>query len=156
MDDPENKDLCIIDRKETTQGYKVKEDFVIKTIRDIKKRFGKLKNNRLYVCPEHLEQYKKKRKNYERIVLLVSGLVILMFLVGIVAPLFSGRINFAGFISLIIIVFVMGFFLISMHIPAIETDINIIKKSTQETQEKAPKNQTKEKTKNKENKKLEK
>ena len=63
---PEGKDVCIVDGEEIEKGYRVKEDFVIRTIRRIKGALGMLRNNRLYVCEKHLEEYKKKRKNYRK------------------------------------------------------------------------------------------
>ena len=121
------KDVCIVDGKEIKRGYKVKDDFVIRAIRKLKKRFGMLRNNRLYVCEEHLEEYKKKRRNYERMAMIVLGLIGLLFAGAIILPLFSGGFAWESLIPFTIISVLMVLLLLTMHVPAIEEEITEVK-----------------------------
>lgn len=58
------KNVCVVCGKEKN-GLEVKTDNVIRTIRYIKlKLFRKVSNNRLVVCKECYENYKKYRKKY--------------------------------------------------------------------------------------------
>ncbi|MCX6772375.1 MAG: hypothetical protein NTV88_01230 [Candidatus Micrarchaeota archaeon] len=72
---------CVVCFKEK-DGYKVYDDFVIRTIRGIKKRLGIAKNNSLVVCKDCLEEHRKKRKAYEKTLIIhivLAGVVLVAF-----------------------------------------------------------------------------
>lgn len=91
--------ICIICKKELTpaeiKGAKrVVDDVVIKTIRKIKNFLNVASNNELYVCKEHLEEHNKKRKNYEKSIVLTLVFALVIFLGLTLLPVFNtGEIN---------------------------------------------------------------
>ena len=100
------KKICIVCEKDVAHeqdAVKVKEDAIIRTIRSIKQKIGKAKNNELYVCKEDLDKHLKKRKGFENLMLMVSvlcGIVIIIFILGILS---SGKLDTYAFISIILI-----------------------------------------------------
>lgn len=83
------KRVCVICQKERS-GAQVKEDFVIKGIRKIKKIFKAATGNKLVVCEECGEIAKKKRQNFEKTLLTYLGLGGIILLIMIVFALLSG------------------------------------------------------------------
>ena len=125
-----NSDVCMVDGKMVSEGYKVKDsDIVITLIRGVKERLGIVKNNRLYICKEHIDFYRKKRKSYERIVLLVMGLLLLLLFLGVLLPILWGTFSFLSFISYLMISIVMLVLLAFLHVPAVEEKLTIVKKN---------------------------
>lgn len=108
--------ICMICGKELKEGKaaKVKDDAVIKTIRDLKRRLGIAQNNELYVCEKDLVTHEKKRKKFERDMVIVSTVALLIVLILIGLPLLMGRFDIGTTISAIfiglIIVFILALF----------------------------------------------
>ena len=76
------KSYCVVCGKEKN-GLEVKTDNVIKTIRYIKlKLFHKVRNNRLVVCKECYDNYKKFRKRYVSRQRMYVGLGVLFLIFG--------------------------------------------------------------------------
>jgi len=72
---------CVVCFKEK-DGYKVYDDFVIRTIRGIKQKLGIAKNNSLVVCKDCFEEHRKKRKAYEKTLIIhivLAGVVLVAF-----------------------------------------------------------------------------
>jgi len=92
------KNVCIICSEEKN-GLEVKDDWVMDTLRWIKRRFTKnVRNYRLVVCKECFLNYKKKRERYERNQLLYIILgVLFMVTLGITTRGNLGAIGF-GFV----------------------------------------------------------
>ncbi len=115
-----NENVCVVDGEKVKEGYKVDEnDFVINLLRKLKGRFTKLRNNHLYVCSSHYDFYIKKRKSYERIVLIVSTLVVALFIVGVIIPALSGNFSFGSIISFLMITILMSILLLFFHVPKV-------------------------------------
>ncbi len=132
--DVKNSDVCMVDGKVITEGYKVDEnDPVIKLIRALKERFMVARHNRLYVCKDHYEAYLKKRKSYERIVLLVAGLLAFLFIFGILLPLFSGTFSWFALVSFFMIAFVMVFLMLFLHVPKVGNKLIVLKSKKSST-----------------------
>ncbi len=118
------KSVCVVDGKEVKKGYRIKEDFVIRTIRSIKKSLGIAKNNKLFVCEEHKELLIKKRKNYERIAIIISVSLAALFIFAVFLPLIEGRLTVFSFISFLLITVLMFGMLFLSHVPRIEEKLS--------------------------------
>lgn len=102
---------CIICGEKTKKGYAVIEDKIIEIIRSIKSKFGAVKGYELYVCEGCLEPYEKKRKRFERNILLYGGLglfiaIVLLFFNFSISSLLLGIFMFALMILLAIMNYV--------------------------------------------------
>jgi len=75
-------EVCLICEKNKS-GTKLKEGFIINNIRKIKKIFGIAKGNKLVVCDSCMEEYKKRRQNFEKTILLWSilGGILALFII---------------------------------------------------------------------------
>jgi Flp pilus assembly protein TadB len=123
-DVPENADVCIIGH-ETVRGKasRVKDDRVLNLMKAAKQKLGmKLKNNRLFVCEKHKEEYMKKRKGFERNVLLLSALAAVFFVIIFVVNLSSGDVAdiLRALLLGVLLVLMVPIFLIFTYVPAIE------------------------------------
>jgi hypothetical protein len=120
---PENADVCIVGHERVSGGYKVKEDRVLGFLRALKSRLGmKVRNNRLFVCEAHKEEYMKKRKGFERNLTLLAALsaifLVIMFAVGVMHGdiMDIARTIFLSILLLILVPLVLVF----LYVPAIE------------------------------------
>jgi hypothetical protein len=123
--------ICFICEKEIEKGYKVKDSFVLETIRKIKQKFKILKNNQLYVCENCLENYKKRRANFERNNKINLAILIIITIIMFLIPLINGLdISIGSIISniilLIILAAVLGLLSIFTYVPAIEKEISLV------------------------------
>ena len=107
--------VCIICTKEPQgSAYKIRDDAVIKAIRSIKQKLGVAKNNELYVCPDCLEKYLAKRKDFEKNMVFTVAIAAAVFLLTNGIQIFYGRFNFGiffisiGLAALILGLVVMG------------------------------------------------
>jgi hypothetical protein len=139
IDVPENSDICIIGHETIERGYKVKDDKVLGLMRTAKQKLRmKLKNNRLYVCEHHKEEYSKKRKGFERNVMMLAAMAAILFVVILIVNVMSGDIwNIIRSILLGLLIFLMvPIFLFFIYVPAIEERITHVKEGQQKRQEK--------------------
>lgn len=106
---------CIICGEEINTGNEVIEDKIIEFIRTIKSKLGVVKGYKLYVCDNCLETYEKKRKRFERNVLLYGGL-------GLVLTLLLLFFNFSigSFLVGILLFLVMILLAIMGYVPQIK------------------------------------
>lgn len=119
---------CIICSEEITKGNEVVEDKIIDFIRKVKSKLGVVKGYKLYVCDNCLETYEKKRKRFERNILLYGGL-------GLVLTLLLLFFNFSigSFLVGILLFLVMLLLAIMGYVPQIKknekTKVSRIKKN---------------------------
>lgn len=129
---------CIICQKDLLSGRaaKVKEDFVISTIRKIKQMLNIARNKELYVCENDLKTQQDKRKAYERDLIVFSIVAAIVFLLLIAAPLLSGRFEisflFASLFLSALIILIPVFF---KYTPAIDSNMENISASIEEVRE---------------------
>ncbi len=71
---------CIVCGEEIKKGNEVIEDKIIEIIRKIKEKLGAAKGYELYVCDKCLEKYEKRRKRFERNLILYGGIGLFIFL----------------------------------------------------------------------------
>jgi hypothetical protein len=83
------KEICIVCQKEK-KGSSIKEDFVINSIRNVKKFFKVSTGNKLVVCDECKDAAQKKRQSFEKTLLTYLGLGGIILLVMVVFSLMSG------------------------------------------------------------------
>lgn len=115
--------MCVITRKEVPEGKgtPIREDAVIRTIRKIKARLGILQNNVLVVSDEALEEYKKKRSNFEKMAVVYATIAAVIVVVLIFGPLLvGGQFNIVNVLfALIFGAMVMALSLLS-YVPALQ------------------------------------
>ncbi len=68
---PAPKDVL---RRIEREGAEVSDDVVIRSIRRVKKAFNIAQNNRLVVCPDCMDEHVKKRKNFEKWLVIYGAL----------------------------------------------------------------------------------
>lgn len=111
--------------KPGTQAYKVKNDIVINTLANIKKMLKTYQGNELYVSQQNIEDYKKKRKEFEKSLMLASVLVVLIWITGILSILNGANISqiISSLISLILISMLLLFAVIyTRYIPDVHPE----------------------------------
>jgi hypothetical protein len=110
VDIPKNSCVCIICQRER-DGYAVREDFIIRGIRAVKRALRAATNNRLVVCKDCVDAHRAKRASFERKLMLYGGFGILLV---IVFTLLSQTLQgFAA--SLMLGIFVAALALFSYH-----------------------------------------
>ncbi|NYZ60540.1 hypothetical protein H0O01_02475 [Candidatus Micrarchaeota archaeon] len=82
--------VCWLCEKEVADGTPLKNDVVIRFIREMKRKVGILKGNELVVCSEHLAKYAEKRKKFERNLVLYATVGVLIAIGLPVLPLVAG------------------------------------------------------------------
>jgi len=120
---PENSDICIIGHEVVSKGYRVKEDKVLNLMKSLKRKLGmRLRNNRLYVCEHHKEEYSKKRKSFERNVMMLAAMAAILFVVILIVNVMSGDIMAIGRSILLglLIFLIVPIFLFFIYVPAID------------------------------------
>ena len=114
--------VCIIHQKES-DGIPVRDDFVLKAIRGVKKAFSISTGNQLVVCKAHIEEAKKRRAKFERSLMTSAGIGALFGLVMLVVSILSQRSIFdilRSILLLIFLVIVMSALSLYQYFPAIE------------------------------------
>lgn len=106
---------CIICSKENVQGIPVIEDKIIEVLRTIKSKLGIVKGYKLIVCKDCEKEYEKRRKTFERNLLLYGGL-------GVVIMIFLMFLNFSigSFLSGLLLFFVLIILALLKYVPKIE------------------------------------
>jgi len=108
--------VCLLCQKEKQNGSKIIEDPVVKTIRWAKRKLKIEKGNEIVICEECMENYKKKRKNFEWNILayLLICLVITISIV-LIAHSISSFLIALIFSALLILLAIIAY-----YVPAIE------------------------------------
>lgn len=109
---------CIVCEADN-EGFPVIEDSIIRAIRAVKQKLGVAKGNKLVVCNACVEQYKKKRADFEQ-ALVRYGLIgaFLLVLLVIVPPLLGGTFNLASIAMGILLALLIFAFSIFRYYPA--------------------------------------
>lgn len=145
--------ICIECEKDVAgkKAFKIKEDRIIRGIRALKKLTRTAQGNELYVCNDHLEKHMKKRKRFEKSILIfgiLAGIVVVL-LVGML--LLSKKFDVVLLIySLLVGVFILAFAVIFRYAPAIEKTSELAVKSkpaAKQVSKPAAKTEVKKKTK---------
>ncbi|MFA5108575.1 MAG: hypothetical protein WC492_03540 [Candidatus Micrarchaeia archaeon] len=133
--------ICIVCSKET-HGIPVEDTQVIKAIRAIKQRFAIASNNKLVVCAESMEEYKKRRKSFEGKMLFHSVAGLFLVVVSILLPLFGGRFEIIGFFMVLLLaIFLVGLALLS-YVPPLEKSALAAEEAKEQAQKQAQQNQS--------------
>jgi hypothetical protein len=114
--------VCIIHQKES-DGIPVKDDFVLKAIRGVKKAFRVSTGNQLVVCKAHVEEAKKRRAKFERSLITSAGIGALFGMVMLVVSILSQRSIWdilRGILLLVFLVVVMAALSLYQYFPSIE------------------------------------
>ena len=112
--------VCVICQKEIKKGTPIKEDKIIGTIREIKRKLGVAKNNELYVCENDGEVHAKRRKSFEGSMMLASVFAGIIIVLTIVAIMLSGKLEIWSIFAALILA---GFFIllpVFKYVPAIQ------------------------------------
>ena len=97
--------LCILCEKpvEGKRAVKVREDNILKLIRDFKRATNTAKNNELYVCEEDIKKHTERRKNFQKAVLLFGVGAVLVFILALISMVIAGSFNIISFVSALLI-----------------------------------------------------
>jgi len=116
--------VCVVGKEELKTGYSIKEDIVIKTIRAIKKKLKIATGNELMVCEKHLEEAKKKRKDFEGSIIKLVALVSVIAVIAVILAVLNGTFSLlpATFALLILLGFLMIVLSLFKYYPAIDVE----------------------------------
>ncbi len=121
------KNVCIISKKELTKeelslAKKIKDDAIIKFIRNMKKKLNMETGNVLYVSQTNLAEHEKRRKSFEKGLLISTILAVLVFFGLVVLPIiFTQNINIGSIIlGLILAIIMIIFFGLIKYTPELE------------------------------------
>lgn len=125
---PRDSKVCIICHDGVTgNALKVKDDFIINSIRGIKRLFRIAQNNQLFVCNKDINIHKEKRKKFEKELLVISAIVVIIILLLNGLSLLSGRFQFSMLLSsLFIAMFIILFAIIFKYAPAVEETKDLV------------------------------
>ena len=114
--------VCIVGKEELKSGYPIKEDAVIKVIRTLKKKLKISTGNELMVCEKHLEEAKKKRKEFEGSVIKLVALVSVIAVIAIILAVINNTFNLlpATFALLILLGLLMVVLALFRYYPAVD------------------------------------
>ena len=86
----EAKTACIVCQKEGIPGNLVRDDVILRTIRNVKTRLGIRRGFTLVVCDADLETYKKKRQKFEKMAVLHATAAVIVVAILFLAPIILG------------------------------------------------------------------
>ncbi len=118
--------ICIVCQKnvEGKPAVPVKEDFVIRSIRRAKTFLNIAQNNELFVCEDDLEAHRKRRKEFERSLVLFGVLAAIVVIVLLATLLMSGTLDIIAFLSAIAIgLFILLFAFVFKYAPALDVPV---------------------------------
>ena len=122
-----NNKVCIICKKDlgsknVKEAKEISDDFVIRAIRKIKNTLKIASNNKLYICKEDLETHKKRRKSFEKSLVLSVVIALLVFFgLALLPVITSGTINLGsialGLVIALLLILLCGFL---KYVPAVK------------------------------------
>ncbi len=114
--------VCIVGKEQVKSGYPIKEDAVIKLVRAFKEKLKISTGNELVVCEKHLEEAKKKRKEFEGSVIKLVALVSVIAVIAIVLAILNNTFNLlpATFALLFLLGLLMVVLSLFKYYPAVE------------------------------------
>ncbi len=124
-----NENVCFIcgEKVNNKKAVPIKDDIIIKGIKKVKEKTGKVKNNKLYVCEDCWDVYKKERKSFINGIFISSLFVGIIFTLLVLGPIFLGSFNLGAVINLTIVCLVLWGFLMVIQMykyrPATEYEL---------------------------------
>lgn len=117
--------VCILceSNVENKSAVPIREDFIIRSLRGIKRLFGMAKMNELYICEPDLPKYGERRKSFEKSLLFSTILSGFLFVAYIFITLLSGRLDLFSLFSVIIICGLILVFPLFRYVPAINAPL---------------------------------
>ncbi len=115
--------ICIVCQKdvEGKSAVPVKDDAIIRSIRKVKSAFNIAQNNELYVCEDDIPVHDKRRKEFERSLVLFGVLAAVVVILLVLTIIMSGRFDIFAFISAILIgLFILLFAIVFKYAPALD------------------------------------
>ncbi len=116
------KSVCIICGEEK-DGLEVKEDYILKGMRWIKRNITKSpKNYRLVVCKEDFLKYKKKKDSYDRkqIVYVALGIIFLVMLLSYSSVRILSAFFYGGIVIIFLYLLAQLSYIPSVSMPQVE------------------------------------
>ncbi len=113
--------ICVDCQKDVSgmRAVPVKEDRIIRFIREVKRFFKVSKENELYICYSCRVKHDERRKSFEKTMLIFSVVAALIILLMLITILLSGRFELWAVVSgLMIILLLFVFSLIFKYVPA--------------------------------------
>lgn len=118
----EEKTACIVCQKEGVPGNRIRDDVILRTIRNIKTRLGIRRGFTLVVCDADLETYKKKRQNFEKMAVLHATAAVIVVGILFLAPLILGApFSLVNLFFALILGLMIAALAILSYIPSLET-----------------------------------
>jgi len=115
--------VCIDCQKEVAGGraVRVKEDRIILMLRAVKRALKISKENELYVCGDCIEIHEKRRKSFEKTMLIFAVVAALIIVLMFFTVVLSGRFELWAILSGILIIVLLALFsIIFKYVPATE------------------------------------
>ena len=109
--------VCVICEKEVVHGYPVDDDWVITTIRAVKRRLGIARNNELVVGHECEEAYQKRRSSYEKNMVMHVIIAAVVLIVFIILPIFTTGFSIGAVLVGILLAAMIMIFTAFSHCP---------------------------------------
>ena len=133
--------VCIVGKEELKSGYPIKEDAVIKVIRTLKKKMKIATGNELMVCAKHLEEAKKKRKEFEGSIIKLVALVSVIAVIAIMLAIINNTFNLlpATFALLILLGLLMVVLALFRYYPAVDEGKKLAPSAKKRSAKTAPK-----------------
>lgn len=135
-------EVCLICEK-NKKGSRLKEGFIIKTIRKIKNKLGISKGNTLVICDSCTNEYIKRRQGFEKTILIWSIIGGILSLLLIIPSILVGNI-FDILRSILLSIVLVGVLLLLVglirYIPKLEKDQKVKKPSITAKNTKTKKN----------------
>jgi hypothetical protein len=115
--------ICIVCQKdmEGKPTVPVRDDAIIRSIRKVKQSLNMAQNNELCVCEDDVPAHEKRRKEFERSLVLFGVLAAMVVILLVATLLLSGRFDIVAFLSAVLIgVFILLFAIVFKYAPALD------------------------------------
>ena len=123
------------------RAVRIKEDRIILMLRAVKRALKISRENELYVCEECLAKHEKRRKSFEKTMLIFAVVAALIIVLMVFTIILSGRLELWAILSGILIIALLAVFsVIFKYVPATQgTETVMIPGKPAEKKEKAEK-----------------
>jgi hypothetical protein len=115
--------ICIVCQKdmEGKPTAAVKDDAIIRAIRRVKQSLNMAQNNELCVCEADVPAHEKRRREFERSLVLFGVLAAVVVILLVATLVMSGRFDIVAFLSALLIgLFILLFAIVFKYAPALE------------------------------------
>lgn len=136
--------VCVDCQKEVNgkRAVKVKEDRIILALRAAKRALKISRENELFICEDCFEKHEKRRKSFEKTMLIFAVVAALIIVLMVFTIILSGRLELWAILSGILIIALLAVFsIIFKYVPATDgTEMVLIsgKPTEQKPVEKKP------------------